>query len=357
MSTPHDPPRPAPRRRRLAALATAGILLVACSGDDSTAEAPRGDRGPNRIVPPTLAGGVALTAVDAAGVLVGEGLAFGTPLPSEQLAAEAYLADPEVASALARRVHSRRDGRLLGRALVLTLDGDELFDEGVLDAFVRGIVAAEGGGAEEDLTLAGRAALRSQGADGTAIGFLEGDQLVVVQGPDERVVRVVVERQLAAIAAGAPGSLDPVTPLVAVPVSAAFVTVPTLTFQPIPPPEEEPPPEPPVLPGATGVEGRYGVVAGERRTTVWVFALDPATYPSAEVLEAALAVLVSSRSGGAPAEGVEVVDRVVQRATGGGGAPSARAFRHQGIAILVEGGDPAQIDAVVSAWIAVLAAG
>jgi FAD/FMN-containing dehydrogenase len=128
-----------------------------------------------------------------------------------------------------------------------------------------------------------------------------------------------------------------------------------VAFQVIPPPEEEPAPEPPALPGATGLEGRYGVVAGERRTVVWVFTFDPAVYPSAEALEPALAALASSRAGGAPAEGVEVVDRVVQRATGTGGAPSARGFRHHRLAVLVEGMDPAQVDAVVSAWITVLA--
>jgi hypothetical protein len=88
---------------------------------------------------------------------------------------------------------------------------------------------------------------------------------------------------------------------------------------------------------------------------VWAYTLDPATYPSAEALEPALASLASSRAGGAPAEGVEVVDRVVQRATGAEGALSARAFRHEGIALLVEGPDPAQLDAVVSAWISALA--
>ena len=167
---------------------------------------------------------------------------------------------------------------------------------------------------------------------------------------------MVVERQLAAIAAGITGAVEPVTPLVPLPIDAAYVAVPTVAFQPIPPPEEEPPPEPPALPGATGVQGRYGVVAGERRTTVWAFTVDSATYPSAEVLEPAMAALVSARAGGAPAEGVEVVDRVVQRATGAEGAVSARAFRHQGLVLLVEGLDPAQVDAVVSAWIIALAA-
>jgi hypothetical protein len=348
-----DLPRPARRRQRLGALGVSGLLLLAaCSTDGGSDDQPAApDRGPNRAVPPTLAGGVDLVAVEPTRVLVGGGLAFGAPLPSEELAAEAYGADPEVEAAMARRVFALRDGRLLGTVLVLTLDGDELFDDGVLDSFVRAVVAAEGDGAEEELTLAGRATFRSRGPEGTAIGFLEGDQLVVVKGPVDQEIRTVVQRQLTAIAAGTPGAAEPATPLVPIPIGSVFVVEPTVTVEAIPPPEEEPPPEAPALPGATGLEGRYGVVAGERRTTVWVFTLDPATYPTAEALEPALAALVSSRAGGASAEGVEVVDRVVQRADG---APSARAFRHHGIAILVEGGDPAQVDAVVSAWIAEL---
>ena len=43
-----------------------------------------------------LAGGVALPAIDPLRLLVGEGLAFGQPLPSQQAAADAYLEDPEV---------------------------------------------------------------------------------------------------------------------------------------------------------------------------------------------------------------------------------------------------------------------
>ena len=132
----------------------------------------------------------------------------------------------------------------------------------------------------------------------------------------------------ASLAAGIAGAPDPQTPLVALPVDAAFVDVPTVDFQPIPPPEEEPPPEAPALAGATWVQGRYGVVAGERRTTVWAYTVDPQTYPWAEPLEAALPGLASSRTGGAPATGVEVLGRVVQRSDGAEGATSARAFRH-----------------------------
>lgn len=359
MTIQDDQLRPRGRRRRLVAVLLLGALLgPACTGSDDggTDTAPASDDGPSGALP-TLAGGVQLTAVEPVRVLVGDGLAFGQPLPSQQLAAEAFTEDPEVASAVTRRVYSLRDGRLIGEALVLAIDGPEVFDQGVLDAFVRGVVAALGDGTQEDVELAGRTAFRSRGASGTAIGFLEGNLLVVVRGVDDHDVGVVVERQLAALAAGATGTAAPVTPLVPLVIDAAFVPVPTVTFQPIPPPEEEPSPDPPALPGATSVQGRYGVVAGERRTTVWAFAVDPTTYPSAEVLEPAMAALVSTRAGGAPTEGVEVVDRVVWRATGAEGTVSARAFRHQGLVLLVEGLEAAQLDAVVSGWITALIPG
>jgi hypothetical protein len=156
------------------------------------------------------------------------------------------------------------------------------------------------------------------------------------------------------LAAGAVGQAEPFTPLVSLPIDAAFVSVPTVTFEPIPPPEEEPPPEPPALPGATGVQGRYGVVAGERRTTAWAYTLDPATYPSAESLQPALEALVSARAGGAPIETTEVLDHLVVGADGPEGSPSVRAFRHQGLALVVEGMDPAQLDAVITAWLTAL---
>jgi hypothetical protein len=357
VTSPDDQPRPAGRRRRLAALLLLGALLgAACSGGDGggTSDTTTEEGGPNAGPVPTLAGGIVLTPVEPVRVLVGDGLSFGQPLPSQQQAADAFLEDPEVASVVARRVHSLRDGRFVGDALVLALDGTELFDQGVLDAFARSVVAALGDGDHEDIQLAARTAFKSVGADGTAIGFLEGNLLVIVSGADDHDIGVVVERQLMAIAAGATGTPEPVTPLVAIPIDAAFVAVPTVSFQVIPPPEEEPAPEAPTLAGATGVQGRYGVVAGERRTTVWAFTVDPAAYPSAEVLEPAMAALASARAGGAPVDGVEVGERVVQRATGAEGTASARVFRYAGLVLLVEGTDPAQIDAVVSAWIAAL---
>ena len=97
-------------------------------------------------------------------------------------------------------------------------------------------------------------------------------------------------------------------------------------------------------------------MAGERRTTVWAFTLDTTTYPTVEALTPVLAALVSARTGGAAAKGVEVVDRVVQRATATAGSPSVAAFVDHGLALVVEGADPAQVDAVVSAWIVALTA-
>ena len=138
------------------------------------------------------------------------------------------------------------------------------------------------------------------------------------------------------------------------PIDAAFVPVPTVSFQPMPPAEEEAPPERPGLPGATGVQGRYGVVGGERRTNVWAHTLDPATYPSAERLEPALAALTSAAPAARPLEVNEVLGRVVFSADGPDGSRSVRAFRHQGLALVVEGNVPAQLDAVITAWLTAL---
>jgi hypothetical protein len=344
-------------RRRTAALVLACVVLGACGGDGSSGGDLAEDRGPNKAPPQTLAGGIELPKVDPVSLLVGDGLAYGTPLPSEQAAADAYLEDPEVRSVVARRLYSRRDGRLLGDVVVLALDGQEIFDESVLDVFVETAVGALGDGAAEAVPMAGRDVLRSRGAAGTVMGYREGDQLLLVRGPNDHDIGVVLERQLKARAAKAPGAAQPFTPLLPTPIDAAFTSVPTITFQPIPPEEEEPPPETPPFPGATGTQGRYGVVAGERRTTIWAYSLDvPRTYASAEALEPAMAGLVSGRAGGAPAEAVEVFGKVVVGADGADGTPSARAFRHGGIVLLVEGQVPGQLDAVITAWLEALSA-
>lgn len=332
-----------------------GLTVVSCSDGAPADGAPTTeDEGPNAGALPTLAGGLELAATDPVRVLAGDGLTYGRALPSQQVAADAFLADPEVSSAVTRRIYALGDGRLMGDVLVLGLDGSELFDEGVLDAFVAGVVAAFGDGQAETIPVGDRPTVRSRGAAGSVIGYLEGDQLVVVRGRVPGDVEAVVALQLAALAAGAPGSAEPRTPLVAIPIDSVFVAVPAVTFQPFPPPEDEPVPEPPALGGATGVQGRYGVVAGERRTTAWAFSLDPGVHPWAETLDAALVALVGARASGAEGDTVEVLGRLVHRADGAEGAVSARAFRQHGVALLVEGLDPAQLDAVVSAWITAL---
>jgi hypothetical protein len=356
--TQDDHSWPSPGRRSLAAVVLVGILITgSCSSGGGGSEADTvttATDGPNAAVLPTLAGGLELTAVDPTQVLTGRGLSYGLPLPSEQAAADAFLEDPEVAAVTARGVYSLLDGRRVGDVLVLTLDGAELFDQTVLDAFVRGVVASVGGEPQADVDLAGHTTIRSRSDTETVIGYLEGNLLVIVRGPDEHDTGVVVERKLSSLAAGVVGTSDPQTPLVSLPIDAAFIDVPTVDFQPIPSAEEEPPPDPPPMVGATSVLGRYGVVAGERRTTVWAYTVDPQTFPWAEPLEAALPGLASSRTGGAPSTGVEVLGRVVQSSDGVDGETSARAFRHGALVLLVEGTDPAQLDAVVSAWIAAL---
>ena len=104
------------------------------------------------------------------------------------------------------------------------------------------------------------------------------------------------------------------------------------------------------------MQGRYGVVAGERRTTVWAYTLDPGDLPERRDARAGRSPRWSSaRAGGAPAETTEVLGRVVLGADGPEGSPSVRAFRHQGLALVVEGLVPAQLDAVITAWLTELA--
>ncbi len=335
-------------------------VVAACGGSGGSVDPVADERdGPNRGVVPTLAGGVELGSLDPTTVLVGSQLAFGAPLPSEQAAAEAFVDAPEVATSVARRVYSTVDGRHVADTVVLVLDGSQMFDESVLAAFVAGVVGAAGGTAAVETPLAGVPVLRA--GDGTAgvvaVGFREANLLVVVTSPASADVELVVTRQLEARARGEVGSAAPVTPLVGLPVDAAFVAVPTVTFAPIPPPDEEVGPEPPALPAALAVQGRYGVVAGERRTVVWASAADPATYPSAEALDPAMQALVSARAGGIAPALTEVGGRVVYEAVNEPGEQSASAFRHGGLVLLVEGNQPAQVEAVVTAWIAALGAG
>lgn len=329
--------------------------MAGCSGggraevDELTERRDGHNPGPT----PTLAGGVELAAVDPAAVLVGAGLAFGAPLPSEEAAVEAFTDAPEVTTALVRRVHDVGDGRRLAMVTVLTLDGRKVFDEGVLRAFADAMVASLGGGPARPAVLAGRDVLQVTGPSEVTVGFLQGDLLVVVRGPSTDALGVAT-RQLEAIGRGEVGSAAPLTPLMPTSAESPFVPVPTVAFAPIPPPEDEPPPQPPALAGATALQGRYGVVGGERRTVVWAFALDVATYPSAEAVVPAMQSLAAGRAGAPTAVGVETIDRVVFGATGPEGTPTVRAFRHRGLVLVVEGAHADQVDAVTTAWIAAL---
>lgn len=369
MST-HDP---APRERRpghrgcgrrlevcaVALLALTATLAACGDGGGSVDEVRDARDGPNPGVVPTMVGGVDLGSLDPTTVLVGAELTFGSPLPSEQAAAEAYLTDPEVSAAIARRVFVAADGRHLADVAVLVLNGAELFDESVLAAFVHGAVSAAGGGPAAEVPVAGQTVLRAADPSGAVVaaGFREANLLVIVTGPSGPDVDLTVTRQLEARARGEVGSPTPVTPLVALPVGAAFIPVPTVGFAPIPPPEEEPPPEAPGLSGAIALEGRYGVVAGERRALVWAFAVDPGAYPSAEALDPALQGLAAARAGGTAPAVSEVGGRVVYAASNAPGTRSAQVFRHGGLVLLVEGNDAAQLDAVTTAWIAALPPG
>jgi hypothetical protein len=350
-------------RRRGRPLLTVLTLVVgvsalgSCGGGHGSVDDVTAHRNaPNPGAVPTLVGGIDLGSLDPTTVFVGAGLAFGAPLPSGQAAADAFTTDPEVDAAVARRVYVSDDGRHLADVVVLVLDGAELFDEGVLAAFVAGAVRAVGGGPAAEVALAGQTVERAASSTGSsvAIGFRAANLLVIVSGPVDADVVLTATRQLEARARGEIGGPDPKTPLVALPVAAAFVPVPTVTFAPIPPPDQEPPPEPPGLPGARALEGRYGVVAGERRTVVWAFAVDPAAYPSAEALAPAMEALAAARAGGRAPTHTELGGRLVYSSAGAAGTPSAEVFRHQGLVLLVEGERADQVDAVATAWIAAL---
>jgi hypothetical protein len=336
------------------------VVLAGCTDDGAGRpdELSQQRDGPNPGALPTLPGGVELAATEATVALVGAGLAYGSPLPSEQVAADALMGTPEVAGVLARRVFAVPEAVRLGDLVAVTIDGSEVFDEAALEAFRAGLVAGLVGGDAEAGDLTGRPVLAAVGPDRAAVAWSEGDLLTVVLAPVRADAEAIVARQLEARARGEVGALDPSTPMASLPPEAAFVAVPNVVFAPIPPPEEEPPgPEVPSLPGAAALQGRYGVVAGERRTLVWSFAVDPAAHPTAESVAPLLGPLVSGRAGGAPGEAAEVVDRIVVSATVAEGERSARAFRHQGLVLLVEGERPDQLDAVVTAWITALGPG
>ncbi|MGQ0431730.1 MAG: hypothetical protein ACT452_04900 [Microthrixaceae bacterium] len=352
----------APRPLARWVTAVCGALVVsaaatACgSGGDGIGEVADRRADPTRGVVPTIPGGVELGSLDPATVLTGADLAFGAPLPSEQAAADAFAEQPEFVSALARRVFHRGDGRRLADALVLVVDGSAIFDEEALSALVHAAVGAIGRGVARAERIGAQDVIRAQASDGThvAVGFLSADVLTVVSGSSDAEVTLTVTRQIEARARGEIGSATPTTPLVPVEPDSVFVAVPTVAFEEIPGPEDEAVPEPPSMVGASAVTGRFGVAAGERRTTVWVVSTSRSTYPWAEALEPAMEALAMARANGSAPTPTEFGGRVVYQSVNAPGTPSAHVFRHHGLVLLVEGDQADQVAAVATAWIAAL---
>lgn len=329
---------------------------AACASGGGVAEVSDRRADPNRGVVPTIPSGVELGSLDPANVLTGADLAFGAPLPSEQAAADAFTEQPEFVSALARRVFDRADGRRLADVLVLVIDGSAIFDEDALTALVHAAVGAIGRGVARAERIGAQDAVRATASDGThvGVGFLSADVLTVVSGSSDVDVTLTVTRQIEARARGEIGSPTPTTPLVPVEPDSVFVAVPTVHFEEIPGPEDEAVPEPPAMAGASAVTGRYGVVAGERRTTVWVLTVSRSAHPWAESLEPVMEALAMARANGSAPTPTEIGGRMVYQSANAPGTRSAHVFRHHALVLLVEGDQADQVDAVATAWIAEL---
>jgi hypothetical protein len=304
-----------------------------------------------------MAGGIELAAVDPTVALAGEGLAYGSPLPSAEAAAQALLEDPAVRSVLVRLVHDAGGAGPLAEVIALSLDGAAFFDatvlEGYLDGLVLGLTDAPGDPPSSSTSGAPRSAGPTVPVRGRLPCGAIGDLVVVVRG-DRGAVDLVLLRSLEALANGQPGSLEARTPLPPGGEPPPFVPVPGLSFTPFP--DDEEPPEPPGLVGAGPADGRIGVVGGERRSLVWALPVAD-DVPTVEAVRPAVDAMVQARAGGAPAVVSEALGRVVVTADGAAGSRSARAFLHRRWVLLVEGSEPAQLDAVVTAWITALGGG
>jgi hypothetical protein len=303
-----------------------------------------------------MVGGVELAAVDPTVALGGEGLAYGAPLPSAEAAAQALLEDAAVRSVLVRLVHDAGGAGPLAEVIALSLDGAAFFDASVLEGYLDGLVLGltDSPPPPEVVDLGGTMVRRADGpGQGAAAAWRIGDLVVVVRG-ERAAVDLVLLRSLEAVLNGRPGSLETRTPLPPGGEPPPFVPVPGLSFTPFP--DGEVHPEPPGLVGAGPADGRIGVVGGERRTVVWALPISD-DVPTVEAVRPAVDALVQARADGAPAVASEVLGRVVVTADGAAEGRSARAFLHRRHVLLVEGGEPAQLDAVVTAWLTALGTG
>jgi hypothetical protein len=350
--------RPRPRAAAAAVLAVVLVAGPACSSDSGSEERlPFGLDGPAVSAPTagppvTIPGGVDLPRRDPASVLVGPGLAFGSQLPSATAGLAELEATEEVRSTLGRRVYDQGSARLLAELSVLVLDGTAFHDERTLERWVVSFVGRLAGSEPRRARIEGRPIVRA-GAGGRAVlGLRRGSLLVLVSGARDETDWVAA-LMLQGLRTDDPPRPWPATPLAFMAADVPFVPVPGVEFVPFPPAEDEPPPAPPVLAGTLATEGRIAVVGGERRATVWSLATDPGVYATAEELAAAIDALVGSRTGGSTSI-TELGDRLVTAADGPPGGTSTRAFHHGNVVVLVEGRDPAQLDAVATAWVRAL---
>ena len=328
-------------RRRWPRLLGAMLVAGACSGSDgsgSDPDHPPGARPNGGRCPPSPVGWSCTRRSRPRAGGGGSGL---RPAPAERGGGGRRPSPPTPRwpGPWCRRVHSRRDGRLVGRTLILGSTAPSCSTRPCSTPSYEARWRPSAPGRPRSSSWPADPCSAPAAETCSAVGYREGDLLVVVTGTVDHDIQVVVARQLDGHGGGGHGVAATPSPRWSrSPSTPPSCRCPRLAFQVIPPPEEEPVPPAPTFAGATGVDGRYGVVAGERRTTVWVFTVDPATYPSAERLEPAMAALAVG-AGGAPVArgGSRWSTGSCTAPTAADGAPSARVFRHQGLVLLVEG--------------------
>ncbi|MGE3620996.1 MAG: hypothetical protein AB7L84_11095, partial [Acidimicrobiia bacterium] len=223
--------------RALAVVVLAAVLASCTGGDDGAGPPSPLERDPagtaagtDAAAPPTRAGGVALDPVDPTTVLVGDGLAFGAALPSEEAAAATFAEGPEVDVALTRRVYATADARELGSVLVLRLVGTAFYEPATLAAWEAALVGSLSGGPVAPADLGGGPGLVATGPDGAVAALREGDVEVVVTGIDPAAAVQVAGLMRTGRAGGAPGQAQPVTPRRPVDPAGAFAPAPPVGF-------------------------------------------------------------------------------------------------------------------------------